>query len=447
MSVVTFGPPCPVDPATNPTPANGATDVSINLNQISWTNGAGATQLELWYGEAGSMSMVYSGSLITSWNIPGTLDYSTQYNWRIIGKNDTCSVNGPVWAFTTEADPNIISLFYEPFTDLTCWTPIGPLGLTNWSLNSTSNAGGAPPELEFHWSPSFDGLSQLLSCVINAPNSSELFVSLKHFLDFYSTPAPTLGMEVTFDGGSTTTPLWSFQPTGNVGPETVEFSFTSPSSGSQNMQLILFLNGNSFNINDWYVDDILIEYTVPVELTSFTASVNNGNVNLNWVTATETNNQGFEVQRKTEDGEFNNLGFVGGFGTTTKPKAYSFMDSKVQSGSYTYRLKQIDLDGTYEYSPEVEVDVTTPIEYALEQNYPNPFNPSTVIKYSIPQDGMVTLNVFNLLGEKVATLVNGIQQAGRYEVNFDASKLASGIYVYTINSGSFNSVKKMLLMK
>ena len=447
MSVVSFGPPCPVDPATNPAPTNGETDVSINLSQISWTNGAGANQLELWYGEAGSMSMVYSGSLITSWPIPGPLTYSTQYNWRVVSKNDTCDVNGPVWAFTTESDPNIVSLFWEPFTDLTCWTAIGPLGTTNWSLSSSTNAGGTPPELNLTWTPSFDGLSQLISCMINAPNNVELFVSLKHFLDFFSSPAPILGMEVSFDGGSTTTPLWSFQPTGNVGPELVEFSFTTPSSGSQNMQLILFLNGNSFNIDDWYVDDISIEYLVPVELTSFTASENSGNVTLNWVTATEINNQGFDIERKAKDSEFDKIGFVGGFGTTTETKSYSFVDKDVESGIYTYRLKQVDHNGSYEYSPEVEVDVTTPIEYALEQNYPNPFNPSTVIKYSIPQDGLVTLDVYNLLGEKVASLVNGLQQAGRYEVNFDASKLASGIYVYTINSGSFNSVKKMLLMK
>ena len=199
----------------------------------------------------------------------------------------------------------------------------------------------------------------------------------------------------------------------------------------------------------WVLDNFSVygRYLVPVELTSFTASANKGNVNLNWVTATEINNQGFEVERKAVDGEFDKVGYVAGFGTTTETKSYSFADTEVSAGSYIYRLKQLDFNGTFEYSPEVEVDVTTPIEYALEQNYPNPFNPSTVIKYSIPQDGMVTLDVFNLLGEKVASLVNGLQQAGRYEVNFDASKLASGIYVYTINAGSFNSVKKMVLMK
>jgi hypothetical protein len=186
---------------------------------------------------------------------------------------------------------------------------------------------------------------------------------------------------------------------------------------------------------------------VPVELTSFAAVIADDNVQLNWTTATEINNQGFEIQRRTGDGDFTNVGFVPGHGTTTEIQAYSYVDSKVASGNYTYRLKQIDFNGTFEYSDAVEVEVTAPLEFTLEQNYPNPFNPGTVIKYSIPENGFVTLVVYNLLGEKVASLVNGVQDAGRYEISFDASNLASGIYVYSLKSGSFNSVKKMLLMK
>jgi len=254
-------------------------------------------------------------------------------------------------------------------------------------------------------------------------------------------------VEVSTDGGNSWTGIWDQIGT-DIRNTHEALDVTGLLGGQSNVSVRVKVVQPGW---DWWwvLDNFMVygQYIVPVELTSFTASANSGNVNLNWVTATETNNQGFEIQRKAEDGEFNNLGFVGGFGTTTETKSYSFVDTDVATGIYTYRLKQLDFDGTYEYSPEIEVDVTTPIEYALEQNYPNPFNPSTVIKYSIPQDGMVTLYVFNLLGEKVATLVNGVQQAGRYEANFDASKLASGIYVYTINAGSFNSVKKMVLMK
>ncbi len=146
-------------------------------------------------------------------------------------------------------------------------------------------------------------------------------------------------------------------------------------------------------------------------------------------------------------GVFENIGYVAGFGTTTEPKSYSYIDSKLETGNYTYRLKQIDFDGSYEYSDEVNVLVELPMEYSLDQNYPNPFNPSTTIKYSIAEDGFVKLAIYNMLGEEVTTLVNTTQKAGKYEVNFNASNLASGVYVYRIESANFNAVKKLMLMK
>ncbi|MDX1373153.1 MAG: T9SS type A sorting domain-containing protein, partial [Nitrososphaeraceae archaeon] len=112
-----------------------------------------------------------------------------------------------------------------------------------------------------------------------------------------------------------------------------------------------------------------------------------------------------------------------------------------------YRLKQIDFDGSFEYSPEVEVEITAPIEYALEQNYPNPFNPSTMIKYSIPENGYVKLAIYNMLGEEVALLVNSQQDAGKYEVDFNASGFSSGVYVYKLETSEFTASKKLMLMK
>ena len=146
-------------------------------------------------------------------------------------------------------------------------------------------------------------------------------------------------------------------------------------------------------------------------------------------------------------GSFEQVGYVAGFGTTTEPKAYSFIDSELETGSYTYRLKQIDFDGTFTYSEELNVEVELPIEYSLEQNYPNPFNPSTTIKYSIPEEGIVKLAVYNMLGEEVATIVNASQKAGRYEVNFNATGLSSGVYVYRIEAANFTASKKLMLMK
>jgi len=190
---------------------------------------------------------------------------------------------------------------------------------------------------------------------------------------------------------------------------------------------------------------------VPVELVSFTANSVSDEVELKWRTATETNNQGFEIERTSSSTtpvqDWEQVGYVAGFGTTTEPKSYSFIDSKLETGSYNYRLKQIDFDGTYEYSNEINIDVELPLQYSLEQNYPNPFNPSTKISYSIPEDGFVKLAVYNLLGEEVATIVSAFQKADRYEVNFDASSLSSGVYVYKIESANYTASKKLVLMK
>ena len=186
---------------------------------------------------------------------------------------------------------------------------------------------------------------------------------------------------------------------------------------------------------------------VPVELTSFTASVNSNNVLLNWRTATETNNKGFEVQRKSANSDWTKISFINGHGTTTNSNEYSYIDGNLEAGNYSYRLKQIDFDGSYEYSNIVTANVNALVKFDLSQNYPNPFNPSTIIKYSIPSDGNVKLTVFNVLGQKVTTLVNGYIKAGTYSINFNASNLNSGLYFYKLESGNFTSVKKMLLLK
>lgn len=187
---------------------------------------------------------------------------------------------------------------------------------------------------------------------------------------------------------------------------------------------------------------------VPVELTSFVANVNAaGNVELNWSTATELNNLGFQIERKPIDGDYTAIGFVQGNGTTTERKEYTYIDKSVEPGKFVYRLKQMDFNGQFEYSPEIEVDVHPPLQFTLEQNYPNPFNPSTKIKFGLAENSSVKLNVYNILGELVATLVNNQLNAGFYEVEFNAASLPSGMYVYSIETPTFKEVKKMMLMK
>ena len=168
---------------------------------------------------------------------------------------------------------------------------------------------------------------------------------------------------------------------------------------------------------------------VPVELTSFVANVVERSVVLNWTTATEVNNQGFEIQRSEDAARFSNIGFVPGFGTTTEPKSYSYIDQSVNSGIYYYRLKQIDYDGSFTYSDVAEVEVSLPTVFSLEQNYPNPFNPTTSIQFSLPVDAQVKINIYNLVGEKVAEAASGNYAAGTHKINFNASTLTSGISV------------------
>jgi hypothetical protein len=195
---------------------------------------------------------------------------------------------------------------------------------------------------------------------------------------------------------------------------------------------------------------------VPVELVSFTGKVEKNNVLLNWKTATEVNNYGFEVERsqtsnvKSETWE--RIGFVNGSGNSNSPKEYTFTDKNLTSGNYTYRLKQINNDGQFEYSKAVYIELKDhPEEFALYQNYPNPFNLSTRIQYQVSSNSQVSLKVYDVLGNEVATLVNEEQPAGSYEVEFDASSsiqnLASGIYYYQLKAGGFNVSKKMLLLE
>jgi hypothetical protein len=187
---------------------------------------------------------------------------------------------------------------------------------------------------------------------------------------------------------------------------------------------------------------------LPVELTSFTVANNGaGQVVLNWQTATELNNRIFEIERKTGNENFATIGFVRGVGTTSEQHDYTFVDKNVNGQIYTYRLKQIDFNGSTTYSKEVTITAIGPKTFDLSQNYPNPFNPTTTIDFIVPQAGFVTLAVYNTLGEQVALLANGIMSEGSHTATFDAKSLPSGAYVYKLQAGNSVLTKKMLLMK
>ena len=168
---------------------------------------------------------------------------------------------------------------------------------------------------------------------------------------------------------------------------------------------------------------------------------------MNWRTETEVSNYGFEILRSTQNDEWNVLGFVEGHGNSNSPKDYSFVDENTNAGKYSYRLKQIDTDGKFEYSKIIEVDLGSQMNYELSQNYPNPFNPSTTIRFSVSESSMTNLSIFNSLGEKVEELINEVKEPGLYTVEFNAKDFRSGIYFYKLQSDNFNNTKKMILVK
>lgn len=194
---------------------------------------------------------------------------------------------------------------------------------------------------------------------------------------------------------------------------------------------------------------------LPVELTSFTAELNGSIVTLFWITETEVDNYGFDVERASSKTtplqEWKKIGFVEGHGNSNSPKEYSFVDDNPPSGTIQYRLKQIDNDGSYEYSDVVSVETGIPKDYELKQNFPNPFNPTTKIVYKIPVDGFVTIKVYNILSQEVASLVNEKKEAGSHTIIFDGSTagggLSSGLYFLRLNSGNYTGLIKMVFVK
>ncbi len=545
-----YGPPCPVTTPFNPNPADGTTGVGISEKLLSWTNGSNAESVEVWYGISGNVVKVYDGPAISSIELD-TLSYSTTYTWRVICKNDTCSSTGPYWYFLTESDSTVV--FYDPFSDLNCWTPIGPQGFNNWYISYTNNSGGSPVsevKLEGLFFNPFNGLSQLLSCPI-IDDSYHYIVKVRHMLDVYSGSTwQYIGLAVSYDGGITKEIIWQSPISGDIGPEEIETEFY-PSSST--FQMILYFNGYITQLNNWFVDDLILiddcmecfppatptwlhatryynplrvllywndnswneegfkifrkrgfpgdstqyeligsvlanqhnftdpnvfmdsTYTyrvlaynqwgesdssntttitmmpIPVELISFIVKVEKRKVILNWSTATELNNLGFEIERKTT-GEFYTIGFTEGQGSTTEIHNYSFTDYYVERGINYYRLKQIDYNGNFNYSEEIELNFDIPEFFSLEQNYPNPFNPTTNIEFNLVVDSKVSLKIYDILGQEIIQLINTNLAAGNHKVDFTATSMNSGIYFYKLeafgnNGESFSAVKKMILAK
>jgi hypothetical protein len=191
---------------------------------------------------------------------------------------------------------------------------------------------------------------------------------------------------------------------------------------------------------------------IPVELNNFIAEITGSKVILSWETATENNNQGFFIERKNiTSSEINSdwieIGFKEGKGNSTEMNQYQFADYPLYDGTYHYRLKQLDFDGSVNYSNEIEVNLFTVKSFALYQNYPNPFNPATTISFQLPEASYVTLKIYDAIGNEIETIAQGDFPAGVHEVIFDSKKLSSGIYLYRIISGMNEATRKMMVVK
>jgi hypothetical protein len=450
------GLPCPLGGPTNPSPAPGTTNVPITGNSVSWTNSAGTTMNEVYF----NGNLVYDGPAITSYSLAPhePLNYSTTYSWRVVCKDATCGTTGPSWTFTTMANPLLLDLFFDDFeSGLAQWTVTNDGGTCVWeiftppypnayTLPATSSGGVLAADSDECGSGTTMLTTAKVTSPINAAGVTDLVLEFDN--DFRILDADDHSyVEVSTDGGTTWQIVWSA-----IG--------VAVRSTHEIVDLSAY-DGMTFEIRfrsvqpgwDWWwvVDNVLIQGVIPVELTSFTAATVNQDVVLNWSTATEINNMGFDIERGV-NGEFTKVGFAAGHGTTTETKNYTFTDRNVANGTYSYRLRQVDFDGTFEYSPVVEVVVDVPSTFSLSQNYPNPFNPSTTITFGLAVDSKVSLKIFDVLGQEVAILVNGDLGAGNHNINFNASGLNSGVYFYTIEAkgidgNTFMNTKKMILTK
>jgi hypothetical protein len=309
------------------------------------------------------------------------------------------------------------------------------------------NATGVP------WYLSFDDFSFDVAQVPTAPsNLTAVADTFAILLNWDDNSATELGFKIERKNGDSLS-VDPFVEIDSVGANVTSYNDLGRTPNTTYTYRVRAFNQLGFSL---YSNEVTATTIIPVELTSFAANISESEVLISWTTATELNNKGFDLERKL-DGEWQKLAFIEGMGTKLEETKYSYNDKfsyTSYQGTAQYRLKQIDYNGTISYSNVISVELDfTPKEYALYQNYPNPFNPATLIKFALPFESSVKILVYNLLGEKVDILFEGTKEAGYHDINWNAGKLASGIYLYTIEANSldgtknFSSVKKMMLMK
>ncbi len=348
-------------------------------------------------------------------------------NWTI-----TATPSTPKWeASTTDFHTGPTS-----FTDSKTGNYANNATVTMATTNPVSLTGYANPKLSF-WTK-WDMESQWdCGVLMISTNNGSTWTALTGKL---TKPASGSGKQVpagmpVYEGSSTT---WK--------QEVIDLSAYT----NKSVKLKFELRTDGSQVRDgWYVDDIgvYVYAALPVELSAFSGTISGDIVSLKWETASELNNRGFEVERSVNGSGWSTAGFVEGAGTKAAPAEYSFTERVSASGTIQYRLKQIDFDGTSKYYGPVDIESGNELSYSLMQNYPNPFNPETVIRYALPVAGNVSISIFDILGNKVGTLVNGFMKAGEHQVSFKPAGLTSGIYFYEMVTPGFTKKLKMLYLK
>jgi len=385
-------------------------------------------------------------------NLTNGIIETGNFEWRVRatgsaagvqGASSTSYVNGNLVLFMPSGTP----VRTYPIGDGTNYRPVtvylgssvSNSGVKGYIVHANANTGSST------FSGNIDKVSEIRYFVLqNISNNNLIYYSYapSYGLDDGVNPGNTdLRVGTSDDGRATWTDRGTFgtHTTDLTNPPTFVQSDSTAQRDTLSSQEIIYIalaraTGTTTN-------------PLPVELVSFSAAVNGNVITLNWSTSTEINNRGFEIERSTDDKNFQSVGFISGYGTTTEQKYYSFTDNNLVNGNYFYRLKQIDNDGTFKYSNSINVDVVTIDDYSLSQNYPNPFNPVTSIQYKLPEAGFVTLKIYDILGNEVTTLVNENQESGSYTINADLSSLSSGTYIYELKVNSFTQRNKMLLLK
>ncbi len=268
-----------------------------------------------------------------------------------------------------------------------------------------------------------------------------------------------LGYQIISGNTNDVASLWvNPEPGPIMPPATVSQTSTNSTDPTENARFVIRQGSNtpSANIDGIRISDIWSETLLPVQLASFSALRVQESVQLTWTTLSELNNFGFFIERRGDAGPvFAEVpgAFVPGHGTTLEPRAYSFVDNAVSPGIWYYRLRQVDLDGTSTYSEAVKVYIVTSVQtntpagFSLGQNYPNPFNPSTTIDFMLPVPGFVTIQVYDLLGQEVASILRGAKPAGSHRATFDARNLPGGTYFYSLRAAGYADQKRMVILK